>query len=158
MPLLSCCCGCVLLLPQREYREMRERERQREKEHHLVSRSFERRTVTFGRKRRGICGYCIVEGGNCRSSLDWGAREPGWLLTYHANNQRLFFGDRDLFILGCIILILVMKAAGTSRFKLCSQKNMTEKESEQKKLFVEGKEINKSELLPMASEALWKRL
>ena len=51
-----------------------------------------------------------------------------------------------------------MKAAGTSRFKLCSQKNMTEKESEQKKLFVEGKEINKSELLPMASEALRKRL
>ena len=47
-----------------------------------------------------------------------------------------------------------MKAAGTSRFKLCSQKNMTEKEFEQKKLFVEGKEINKSELLPMASEAL----
>ena len=53
--------------------------REREKEHHLVSRSFERRTVTFGRKRRGICGYCIVEGGNSRSLLDWLAGELGWL-------------------------------------------------------------------------------
>ena len=55
----------------------------------------------------------------------------------------LFFGDRDLFILEYIILILVMKAADTSQFKLCSQKMMTERGIEQKILFVEGKEITK---------------
>ena len=55
----------------------------------------------------------------------------------------LFFGERDLFILEYIILILVMKAADTPQFNSCSQKMMTERGIEQKILFVEGKEITK---------------